>query len=232
VLVLTRKANQQIAIGDDVTITVVKIQGNSVRLGIVAPGDRSIRRSELPARSQWQVDVPLIGASQVVAPQLPSPPKADAPAESPIVLAGEAEFQIAPPHRVLIVDDNPEDRATYRRLMSADRVGEYVVTESESGEEGLRLCKNEMPDCVLLDYRLPDLSGLEFLAELARDEAACRVPVVMLTGHGDEMVAVEAMKGGAQDYLVKRYITGERLQSAVYNAMARGLLRSSVRTVC
>jgi carbon storage regulator CsrA len=220
VLVLTRKANQQISIGDDVTITVVKIQGNSVRLGIVAPGDRAIRRSELPVKSE-----------RIVAARLESPPPAAA-AESPFVLAGEAEFQIAPPHRVLIVDDNPEDRATYRRLMSADRHGEYLVTESESGEDGLRLCKSEMPDCVLLDYRLPDLSGLEFLAELARDDSACRVPVVMLTGHGDEMIAVEAMKGGAQDYLVKRYITGERLQTAVYNAMARATLRNQARTVC
>jgi carbon storage regulator CsrA len=219
VLVLTRKANQQIAIGDDVTITVVKIQGNCVRLGIVAPGDRSIRRSELPVK-----------AERIVAPRLESPPQAVA--ESPIILANEAEFQIAPPHRVLIVDDNPEDRATYRRLMSADRAGEYVVTESESGEDGLKICRSEMPDCVLLDYRLPDLSGLEFLAELSRDDAACRVPVVMLTGHGDEMIAVEAMKGGAQDYLVKRYITGERLQSAVYNAMARATLKNQPRTVC
>jgi|GEM_PF-2728628 len=219
-LVLTRKANQQIAIGEDVTITVVKIQGNSVRLGIVAPGDRAIRRSELPIRNE-----------RIVEARLAAPPQA-AMSEGPFIRAGEAEFQIAPPHRVLIVDDNPEDRATYRRLMSADRSGEYIVTESESGEDGLRLCKNEMPDCVLLDYRLPDLSGLEFLAEMSRSEEASRVPVVMLTGHGDEMIAVEAMKGGAQDYLVKRYITGERLQTAVYNAMARGTLRNHVRSLC
>jgi carbon storage regulator CsrA len=222
-LVLTRKANQTLTLGDDITITVVKIQGNSVRLGIAAPSDVSIRRGEL-----GPLPVEAVAKASTVAPALSEAPALVLP-ETKFVIGEAAEFTSTPPHRVLIIDDNPEDRATYRRLMSAGKPGEYLVSETESGEEGLRMCRNERPDCVLLDYRLPDLNGLEFLAELS--SGAVGVPVVMLTGHGDESIAVEAMKGGAQDYLVKRYITGERLQSAVYNAMARGALRSQLHAM-
>ena len=72
--------------------------------------------------------------------------------------------------RILIVDDSPEDRELYRRLLGSSPDQKYEVLESETGQEGLVTCREEQPDCVLLDYQLPDLDGLEFLAELGEED--------------------------------------------------------------
>jgi PAS domain S-box-containing protein len=106
--------------------------------------------------------------------------------------------------RILIVDDDTVDRMACRRALSkAEHDYEFVVSEAETAREGLQLAHTQKPDCVLLDYHLPDLNGLEFLAELRNDLGEITVPVMMLTGTDNVSVAVEAMKSGAQDYLIK-----------------------------
>ncbi|HEX3531344.1 MAG TPA: response regulator [Thermoanaerobaculia bacterium] len=132
------------------------------------------------------------------------------------------------PQRILIVDDSPEDREVYRRLLHQDPAERYELLETELGEEGLRLARTEAPDCLLLDYRLPDVDGLEFLSRLRADRAGPLVPVIVLTGQGNEAVAVEAMKGGAQDYLLKGAITRQTLQKAVQNAIEKVALQNAV----
>jgi len=129
------------------------------------------------------------------------------------------------PIRLLIVDDSPEDRELYRRLLAQDREHAYEFLEAETGEEGLALAREGGPDCLLLDYRLPDVDGLEFLARLLAEKL---VPVIVLTGQGNEAVAVEAMKSGAQDYLLKGSVTRDRLQHAVRNAIEKVALRRKV----
>src|ERR1700732_1818894 len=99
-------------------------------------------------------------------------------------------------YRILIVDDSPQDRATYRRFLTGDGPSRYDIHETASGADGLKWCRAESPDCVLLEYRLPDLNGLEFLADLKATAGRPGVPVVMLTGQGNERVAVQAMKSG------------------------------------
>ena len=108
-----------------------------------------------------------------------------------------------PQIRVLIVEDDLVDRMACRRALAQDPDYEFVLSEAETGREGLRLAHAQKPDCVLLDYHLPDLNGLEFLAELRNELDEIPVPVMMLTGADNASVAVEAMKRGAQDYLVK-----------------------------
>ncbi|HEV2856412.1 MAG TPA: response regulator [Thermoanaerobaculia bacterium] len=127
--------------------------------------------------------------------------------------------------RVLIVDDSPEDREFYQRLLVQDRERAYEFLEADLGEEGLRAALEEEPDCLLLDYKLPDLDGLEFLERLLAEKL---VPVIVLTGQGNEAVAVEAMKGGAQDYLLKGSVSRDRLQHAVQNAIEKVALRRKV----
>lgn len=119
---------------------------------------------------------------------------------------------------VLIVDDCPETRYIYRRYL--DRSGyDYQIAEAETVEEGLERIREERFDCVLLDFCLPDADGLELLHELTGTSGVCPVPVVMITGHGNEFIAVDAMKLGAKDYLVKDRMTAEGLVAAVEYAL-------------
>ena len=129
------------------------------------------------------------------------------------------------PILLLIVDDSPEDRELYRRLLAQDGAHAYEFLEAETGEEGLRLAHDRLPDCLLLDYRLPDVDGLEFLSRLRAERL---IPVIVLTGQGNEAVAVEAMKSGAQDYLLKGSVARDRLQQAVRNAIEKVALRRKV----
>ncbi|HWR81670.1 MAG TPA: hybrid sensor histidine kinase/response regulator [Candidatus Deferrimicrobium sp.] len=131
--------------------------------------------------------------------------------------------------RVLIVDDSSEDRALYRRLMTQDASKSYEFIECDQGEDGLDLFRRHQPDCVLLDYSLPDIDGLEFLDRLKSDSPESFLPVVMLTGQGNEKVAVEAMKCGAQDYLTKGLLTLEGLRVAIENAIGRVALQRKAR---
>jgi len=107
--------------------------------------------------------------------------------------------------RVLIVEDDIVDRMACRRAFAAAPGCNYQLLEAESGQEGLDTALRERPDCILLDYHLPDLTGLEFLARLAAEEGEPQptIPVMMLTGADSATVAAEAMRRGARDYLVK-----------------------------
>ncbi len=121
--------------------------------------------------------------------------------------------------RILIVDDSPDFRALVRRYLQRSADKSFVLFEAETGEEGLNICRSAKPDCILLDYRLPDLDGLEFLSEF--NVANHRVPIIMLTGQGSESVAVAAMKNGAQDYLVKDEIDSQSLLRSIRYAVER-----------
>ena len=130
--------------------------------------------------------------------------------------------------RILIVDDGPEDREVYaRHLKKGIDDSNYCIFESETGREGIQLCKEESPDCILLDYLLPDMDGLEFLSLLK--EKSYPGAVIMLTGQGSETVAVEAMKGGAQDYLIKNNFSSRALQSAIVKAVQNNKLDETKR---
>jgi PAS domain S-box-containing protein len=131
-------------------------------------------------------------------------------------------------HRVLIIDDSAEDRSTYRRLISRNTEHEFLFLEADTGEDGLRLYNNEQPDCVLLDYNLPDVSGLEFLARLNPERAADAPPIIMLTGQGTERVAVQALKLGAQDYLIKNR-AAETVKYVVHSMIEKAALARQIK---
>jgi len=141
----------------------------------------------------------------------------------------ESQEELRPKERlVLLVDDSPEDRAAARRYLSRDPRCAYRFVEVGTGGEGLEICRSAGIDCVLLDYSLPDIDGLEFLNELTARTDVTPFPVVMLTGRGDESVAVLALKRGAQDYLIKGRFGEETLRSAVDSAVASVVDRRAV----
>lgn len=109
----------------------------------------------------------------------------------------------AAPIRLLIVEDDLVDRMACRRALAAEGEHAFEVYEADTGQDGLALAALRRPDCILLDYHLPDLTGLEFLTLLAGDAGLASIPVMMLTGADRATVAAESMRRGARDYLVK-----------------------------
>src|SRR5438034_409916 len=104
------------------------------------------------------------------------------------------------PPTVLLIEDSADTARLISGALHAAS-GHFEVPTASSGRAGMEYLAEHPVDCVLLDYRLPDLDGLECLRRLRRDHP--EVPVVMITGAGSEELAVEAMKLGATDYVVK-----------------------------
>jgi diguanylate cyclase (GGDEF)-like protein len=108
---------------------------------------------------------------------------------------------------ILIIDDNQEDIVTYKRFLQKSEDYTFLISEADSGARGLELFEQNAFDCILLDYRLPDMDGLVLIEKIAPKGK----PVVFITGHGNENIAVEAMKKGATDYLIKNQINDDNL---------------------
>jgi signal transduction histidine kinase/DNA-binding NarL/FixJ family response regulator len=126
---------------------------------------------------------------------------------------------------LLIIDDCAEDRKIYRRYLLKDPQNSYQIFEADSAEEGLALCQAMHCDVIVLDFCLPDMSGLDLLERLKKCKFERPVSIIMLTGRGDEAVAVQAMKQGAHDYLVKQHLQPDVLQLAVRNAIKQSCLK-------
>jgi PAS domain S-box-containing protein len=105
--------------------------------------------------------------------------------------------------RLLLVDDDQIDRLACKRALAQHPDCNFAIFEAETGEQGLKLARTQQFDCILLDYHLPDLNGVEFLTELTEEIGELPMPVVMLTGSDNAVVAVDALKLGARDYVVK-----------------------------
>ncbi len=130
-----------------------------------------------------------------------------------------------PTFTLLIVEDLATYRELYQHTLSQDSSCVYQLLEAESVAAGLELCRSNIIDAILLDYALPDGDGLEFLAALNTQNNGSSPPVVMLTGNGNERIAVRAMKLGVQDYLVKGDLTPELLRSTMRMAIENTRLR-------
>jgi len=104
--------------------------------------------------------------------------------------------------RVLLVEDSPDDAWLVQVLLSrAETPVDFEVTHAGRLEEGVRRIKETEFDVVLLDLSLPDASGLEAVGRIRG--IAAHLPVVVLSGLSDEEAALQAIQGGAEDYLVK-----------------------------
>ncbi|MEH2347475.1 MAG: ATP-binding protein [Nostoc sp.] len=129
---------------------------------------------------------------------------------------------------LLIIDDCAADRKIYRRYLLKDPHQSYQIFEADCAEEGLALCQKIRCDVILLDFCLPDMSGLELFDRMQQEIFKTSVPVIMLTGRGDEEIAVQVMKRGALDYLVKHNVTQDVLQLAVRNAIKQSCLQAQL----
>ncbi len=124
--------------------------------------------------------------------------------------------------RILVVDDEKMVRWGLRQAL--EEAG-YEVDEADTAAHAIDAVNREAPDLVLLDYRLPDDTGISVLRHLRQH--APRVPVVMITAHASIGGAVEAMKEGAYDYVSKPFEVEEVIQTAA-RALEAGKLRAEV----
>jgi len=113
-----------------------------------------------------------------------------------------------PKPRAYVVDDDPAVIEAIASLMSV--VG-FEVNLFRSAEEFLEEYEPDGPQCLILDVRLPGMSGLELQREL--DRRGSRLPIVFVTGHAESRAAAEAMKLGAVGFLTKPFQTQELLDS-------------------
>jgi FixJ family two-component response regulator len=124
---------------------------------------------------------------------------------------------------VFIIDDDPSMRRALTNLFQS--VGLAVEAFGSAPE----MLQNKLPDvasCLVLDIRLPGLSGLDLQAELAR--ANIHIPIIFITGHGDIPMSVRAMKGGAVDFLSKPF-RDQELLDAVVTAIDRDRKRREIQ---
>lgn len=123
--------------------------------------------------------------------------------------------------RVVVVDDSPDDRAEARRLLLKGSDRRYQFAEAETGAAAVAAALAGPPDCLLLDYNLPDLDAPDVLAALAGPDGLPVCPVVVVTGSAGAEMGRAVLRAGAQDYIGKDWLTPEGLTRAVENAAER-----------
>ena len=124
--------------------------------------------------------------------------------------------------QVLLVDDNPVDAALVQQLLKNLAAELPVETRwVDDAAKALQEVQNRPYDLLLLDYQLPDATGLDVLSELRKFAQSQQPAVIMLTATGSEKIAVEAMKSGARDYLRKDELAAAPLTRALMSALSQ-----------
>jgi DNA-binding NtrC family response regulator len=126
---------------------------------------------------------------------------------------------------ILIIDDEKAIRKTLGEILSFEG---YKIEEASDGEEGLKKFKEKNYDVVLCDIKMPKLDGIEFLQKAG--ESNPDIPIIMISGHGNIETAVEAVKGGAYDYISKPPDLN-RLLITIRNAMDKSNLVSEAKVL-
>lgn len=120
--------------------------------------------------------------------------------------------------RVLVVEDEPAQREVLAYNLEAEG---FAVSRASNGEEALMLVDEDMPDIIVLDWMMPNLSGIEVCRRLKMRSQTRNIPVIMLSARSEEVDRVRGLETGADDYVVKPY--------SVIELMAR--VRSQLRRV-
>lgn len=122
-----------------------------------------------------------------------------------------------PSYRLLVIDDSKRDTLLLERILQQATDATFTVTHKESAQAGLDELSTQSYDLVLLDYYLPDMDGLAFLAE--RKQRGFTTPVIMLTAFGQERLPVAALQAGALDYFRKDQVNSALLGKAIHQAI-------------
>jgi len=110
--------------------------------------------------------------------------------------------------RIIIIDDDPDIRDVLTLTLTEEG---YDILEAENGVEGLCLIKDKAPNLVIVDYKMPKMTGPELCALVKKDILMSHLPIIMLTGKGDVSDKVSGINAGADDYMVKPFEPQELL---------------------
>lgn len=108
--------------------------------------------------------------------------------------------------RILVVDDSPSQQMGMKRIV--EKLGHEALT-AEDGVSGVAVCKQELPDLVLMDVVMPNLNGFQATRALTRDESTKHIPIVLVTTKDQETDRVWGMRQGAKAYLTKPFNENE-----------------------
>ncbi|MBY0449257.1 MAG: response regulator [Cyanobacteria bacterium] len=128
--------------------------------------------------------------------------------------------------QILVIDDDNVDRALIKRKL-APLATSWNVIEAPDATQGRIILAQQNVDCIILDHLLPDANGLELLQLWQQQEID--IPVIITTGYGDELLAVDMMKAGAANYLPKSKLTGSLLYQAITSAIRYKAVERQVR---
>jgi two-component system CheB/CheR fusion protein len=131
------------------------------------------------------------------------------------------------PIRVLLVEDDEDDYLLTRDLLAELPGNRFHLERASTYEAALKVMGTNRHDVYLLDYRLGARTGLELLREAV--QSGCQGPMILLTGQGDREVDLEAMKGGAADYLIKGQINASLLERSIRYAIEGQRHREALR---
>ena len=121
--------------------------------------------------------------------------------------------------KILLVEDNPGDSLIIREMLKETEYTQFKLTHSPKLIDGLKNLEENKFDIVIVDLNLPDSEGLEtFLKILSKHP---ELPIIILTGLSDEETGIDAVKQGAQDYLVKGEFNGKLLVRSINYAIER-----------
>ena len=129
--------------------------------------------------------------------------------------------------RILSVEDSDDDFAKIRCIF--DTIDKIQWKRAQTLEEATEILIRDDFDIVLLDYRLPDGNGLEFMATLQRNDV--EVPVIAITGQGDEIIASKLIRAGAFDYIPKTIFQKRYFFRSIRSALEKSMLNKDMKKV-
>ncbi|MCG8576719.1 MAG: PAS domain S-box protein [Flavobacteriales bacterium] len=124
---------------------------------------------------------------------------------------------------ILLIEDNPADQLLFQETLQSTAIHIEDLLTAETIEQGMEVLQHNAVDVVLLDLSLPDNFGLDGLQKIK--DTYPRVPVIMLTGLDDNIVALDAIKNGAEDYLIKGKYTDVQLEKSIRYSYERNQSR-------